>query len=494
MALAQARAPGPDLSADRAPDAGPVPTQNGPANSDVLAMVADARVDEEPASVLLASSGLEPTGDDWSAPLPEERAGDPLAATPAAGKRPDGRLGAVWDSNARDVAAMDLTLSRTQRVELEVFRKKYEADQARYEEVSRRTGVPPMLIAALHYRESSMNFGTYLHQGDPLGKPAVHVPSNIPVFSDWTEAAVHALNLKSSIREDVGLTSDSRDGAAMATYAEAYNGLGYHDRGLASPYLYAGSDVYTGGMYVADGKFSRNAFDGRLGVMTILQGMGQLDPSKAVAPGTLSGEGSGWQDVLAGDRPLRQSARGDAVVAMQERLASAGYAVEADGAFGPKTAEAIRRFQAENGLKVDGVVGVATASALQRRSDAARKPAPDPAPAAAAPDAPTPAPAPAAPAAAPAPTGGAKTTAPTARDQAWSQVSGGRVIQRGASGDAVRALQERLRARGYAVAIDGDFGPITQAAVRNLQAALGVAVDGDVGPQTAAALDGALGR
>ena len=41
-------------------------------------------------------------------------------------------------------------------------------------------------------RESSCNFKTYLHNGDPLGKPTTHVPKG-KNFTKFTDAAVDAL-------------------------------------------------------------------------------------------------------------------------------------------------------------------------------------------------------------------------------------------------------------------------------------------------------------
>lgn len=53
----------------------------------------------------------------------------------------------------------------------------------------------------------------------------------------------------------------------------------------------------------------------------------------------------------------RQGSRGDHVSAMQSRLSANGYDVCIDGIFGPKTDAAVRRFQQDNGLLVDGIVG-----------------------------------------------------------------------------------------------------------------------------------------
>lgn len=48
----------------------------------------------------------------------------------------------------------------------------------------------------------------------------------------------------------------------------------------------------------------------------------------------------------------------------------------------------------------------------------------------------------------------------------------------------VRTLQDLLRARGHSVAVDGIFGPLTEAAVKAFQQSNGLAADGIVGPLT----------
>jgi peptidoglycan hydrolase-like protein with peptidoglycan-binding domain len=62
---------------------------------------------------------------------------------------------------------------------------------------------------------------------------------------------------------------------------------------------------------------------------------------------------------------LRQGEQGSAVADMQRRLTDRGYDLgDVDGKFGPKTRSAVRAFQSDQGLKVDGIVGKNTWGAL----------------------------------------------------------------------------------------------------------------------------------
>lgn len=61
-------------------------------------------------------------------------------------------------------------------------------------------------------------------------------------------------------------------------------------------------------------------------------------------------------------------------------------------------------------------------------------------------------------------------------------------VRLGNRGDVVRLLQQRLRAHGHDVTVDGVFGPGTRAAVMRHQRAWKLEVDGVVGPRTWATL------
>ena len=79
---------------------------------------------------------------------------------------------------------------------------------------------------------------------------------------------------------------------------------------------------------------------------------------------------------------VRRGSAGNDVKTLQEWLIQLGYDLGgygADGKFGGKTEVAVRSFQASNGLKVDGIVGPATWSALENAigGDSAPTPAAD---------------------------------------------------------------------------------------------------------------------
>lgn len=119
--------------------------------------------------------------------------------------------------------------------------------------------------------------------------------------------------------------------------------------------------------------------------------------------------------------------RGDGgpnVVTVQYLLRHHGHNIPADGDFGPMTESAVTAFQSARGLAADGVVG----------------------------------------------------------PQTWPHLIVS--VRQGSSGDAVRAAQTQLNRYGAGLAVDGQFGSMTNSAVRSYQSAHGLTVDGIVGPQT----------
>ncbi|MEH1127186.1 peptidoglycan-binding domain-containing protein [Micromonospora sp. CPCC 206061] len=140
---------------------------------------------------------------------------------------------------------------------------------------------------------------------------------------------------------------------------------------------------------------------------------------------------------------VREGDRGQAVRDVQHLLRENRYELAVDGVFGPLTDGAVRDFQKDRSLVVDGIVGPNT----------------------------------------------------------WAAI----IVQvaQGSRGDAVRAVQEELAIRVEAgnpdleVEVDGIFGPQTDAAVRMFQEGVARAVpafpvDGIVAPLTWQALTGGM--
>ena len=159
------------------------------------------------------------------------------------------------------------------RAEAVAVAKSLIAAKQRYLTVALKTGVPWFVIACIHERESAQNWNSQLAQGDPLNQPSVHVPRGMGPYPSWEAGAIDALmNCKPYI-------GHNRDWSivGMLEQLELYNGLGYFNRGLPSPYVWAGTDQYASGKFVADGVFSGTAVDKQLGCAALLIAMMALD-------------------------------------------------------------------------------------------------------------------------------------------------------------------------------------------------------------------------
>ncbi|MDR2736461.1 MAG: N-acetylmuramoyl-L-alanine amidase [Gracilibacteraceae bacterium] len=133
---------------------------------------------------------------------------------------------------------------------------------------------------------------------------------------------------------------------------------------------------------------------------------------------------------------LRSGMNDAGVKWLQWHLSVKGYSLVIDGIFGPNTLAAVRAFQGSNGLVVDGLVGPLTKNKL--KEGIAKCPYSEPA----------------------------------------------NTLGSGAKGSGVQWIQWHLNLRGYDLATDGVFGPLTLAAARDFQSKSGLTVDGLVGPLT----------
>ncbi len=75
---------------------------------------------------------------------------------------------------------------------------------------------------------------------------------------------------------------------------------------------------------------------------------------------------------------LRNGSQGDEVTELQKALLRKGINPgPIDGVFGPKTEDAVKRFQERNGLEVDGIAGPKTMAAFEDESGGITAEAPE---------------------------------------------------------------------------------------------------------------------
>lgn len=162
------------------------------------------------------------------------------------------------------------------------------------------------------------------------------------------------------------------------------------------------------------------------------------------------------QAMAASYSTLRPNDQGDEVRQMQTALNQLGYATGGiDGKYGPATEAAVRLFQSQHGLTVDGKAGQQTLTLLYQLTSQS-------------------------------------TTAPSVSDSLASGISkdalfGGNyaTIKYGDRGNRVSTLQDALNTLGFTVGkVDGRFGKSTEQAVVSFQQVNGLTADGKAGQLT----------
>lgn len=186
------------------------------------------------------------------------------AVKPEQAKGPQAQRWAVAKINAKDSIRLDKAVvlyRRNQRVYAGI-------------EGMRKNGVPATVLFGLHYRESDNDFTANPAQGDPLTHRSVHVPKGripgVPPPYTFAQAAEDAYYVVDRL--------DLRDWRHLESALDAvenFNGPGYRNRGVPSPYVWAGTNIYQRGKFVADGRYSPTALDAQLGVAAILMRMNE---------------------------------------------------------------------------------------------------------------------------------------------------------------------------------------------------------------------------
>lgn len=299
-------------------------------------------------------------------------------------------------------------------------------------------------------------------------------------FGKGTEQAVKAY------QQANGLTADGK--AGVKTLAQLYSGssVSGSTSGTASSEIYtaknpntlqsgdSGSKVtqlqnalkllgfYTGGV---DGKFGSGTkkavmqfqrvngltVDGLAGTQTQKLLYSQVDSGVS---GGSSSSGSSSSGSSGFTRTLRKGYTGADVIAVQQKLKELGfYSGSVDGVYGTGSIAAVKKFQQQNGLTADGLVGSRTYTALMSAST------------------------------------GSSSNSGSDNSSSSSDFTSGQdyaegTLSYGSSGTEVKKMQQALKALGYNVSADGSYGALTQMAVTQFQKRNGLTADGVAGSAT----------
>ena len=175
-----------------------------------------------------------------------------------------------------------------------------------------------------------------------------------------------------------------------------------------------------------------------------------------------------------GSETLRNGMESENVKKLQEVLKDKGYFTfhTATGYFGTITEDALRRYQKDNNLTVDGIAGPQTFGSLgtsSQQSSAGNSSNNS---------------------------GSSSSSSSVSSSSSLTPVSNtSRVMRQGTRGEDVSRLQEYLKKAGFYdyPSISGTYGPATKRAVEKFQRARGLQVDGLAGPQTLSKVNNEIG-
>lgn len=299
-------------------------------------------------------------------------------------------------------------------------------------------------------------------------------------FGKGTERAVKAY------QQANGLTADGK--AGVKTLAQLYSGssVSGSTSGTASSEIYtaknpntlqsgdSGSKVtqlqnalkllgfYTGGV---DGKFGSGTkkavmqfqrvngltVDGLAGTQTQKLLYSQVDSGVS---GGSSSSGSSSSGSSGFTRTLRKGYTGADVIAVQQKLKELGfYSGSVDGVYGTGSIAAVKKFQQQNGLTADGLVGSRTYTALMSASTGSSS-------------------------------NSGSDNSSSSSDSTSGQDYAEGTLSYSSSGTEVKKMQQALKALGYNVSADGSYGALTQMAVTQFQKRNGLTADGVAGSAT----------
>jgi len=279
-------------------------------------------------------------------------------------------------------------------------------------EVAGKTGVPRLWGMASFERESGSDYSRSPAQGDRWDRVSVNVPRGLGPYACWGDACAAAYAIDKL--DEVSAANWTWPRAAYE--GELYNGFGPRAHGRHTGYLWSWTNIYTGGKYVADGKWDPDHVDEQCGMVPMMAALLRLSAGRSLDSALALADAPPWSVALgSGDVPPaaagpRDKGPGAAVpapavpapavpvphpdlpavfdpnvtawlqAALNRLAATEGFskdpplhspsktgvnALMVDGSYGRHTRRAVTAFQAAHGLVPDGLAGPLTLAAIR---------------------------------------------------------------------------------------------------------------------------------
>ncbi len=256
------------------------------------------------------------------------------------------------------------------------------------------------------------------------------------IFSEATEGTTQTPSGGASdgASTDTSVTlTEGSSGVQVTALQQKLKDLGYYTGDITGSYGRLTKEAVR--LYQKDKDLGA---DGVAGPKTLA--MLNATPSTGTSGGTGNGSGTvSDESSKVSNTTLRVGSRSADVKNLQQRLKDLGYlAGSVDGVFGSATESALMTFQSSNGLSADGIAGKNTQTVLYG-----------------------------------------------ANAKAYSTATDSSTLKRGSQGTLVKNMQQKLKDLGYYTgSVTGNFGSITEEAVRSFQRANGLTSDGIAGVST----------
>ena len=257
------------------------------------------------------------------------------------------------------------TVKVTKQTAAVLAARKVFANADRYIAAGLATGVPWSFIGCLDLRESDCNPHAALGQGDPWNRVSVNVPRGKGPWLSWEAAAEYYAHYDGL--DDPPAPYDM----SVACYmGEKWNGFGYRNHGVNTPYLWGMTNHQEAGRYAGDGNWQPGQWDTQPGIIAVLLSMFEIDPSIKIdgipvpvdhfpvvpvppAPAPYSETGTRWIQSRLNILMVANSDDPDKLNLLR-----------VDGNYGRQTAATVRDFQRWQSLTVDGEADDETTKAM----------------------------------------------------------------------------------------------------------------------------------